>query len=176
MQAVGHGDMSKVRCWFAGPEGDSAFPASLQAQSAAYLIPRAIEEEFDVSQFLEGCKGAFVAGACQPGWSRTCFHVVKRLLWLVTQACCSAWMLWRGLCYLSELTVHPLHSRCFLPVLQCTRACTAQETWPQWCRFQCSTPLRKCNTFCSWSPQQMGAHGLAACSQLTCTGTCLQEC
>lgn len=159
------GTSSKGRRRFAAPKGGSASPASLQAQAAASLIRVAIEEEFDVLQFLEGCKAAFVAGACQPGWSRTCFHAVKRLLWLLIQACCSALML-LGPCSLSELTVRPLHSQCFLPALQCMRACSAQETLPQWCRFQCSKPLRKCNTLCSWSPGQhkREPHVLAACS------------
>ena len=177
MQAVGHRDKSDGHRQIAGPECDSASPASLQARTAMSWIPALIEEEFDASQFLEGCKGAFVAGAGQPGWTRTCFHAVKRLLWLVTQACCSAWMLWRGPCSLSELTVRPLHSRCFLPALQCRRACLAQETWPQWCRFHCSTPMRKRNTFCSLSPQQQNESlmGLPP-ALLTCTGMCLQEC
>lgn len=96
---------------FAGPEGCSASPASLQARTAVSLIPTVIEEEFNASQFLEGCKGAFVAGAWQP-WIRTCSYAVKSLLWLVTQACCPAWLLWRGRCSLSGLTVHPLHSCC----------------------------------------------------------------
>ena len=110
--------MSEGHRQFADPEGCSASPASLQAWSAVSFIPMVVEEQFDGAQFLEGCKGAFVAGAWQPGWTRTCLHAVKSLLRLVTQACCSAWMLWSAPDSLLELPAYPLHSRCFLPALQ----------------------------------------------------------
>ena len=48
---------------FCRPRGLFSVPVSLQARWAMSRNSRIIEEEFDVSQFLEGCKGAFVAGA-----------------------------------------------------------------------------------------------------------------
>ena len=106
--------MTKGHRRFPGPEGGSASPASLQAQAAARNIPRDVETEFDVLQFLEGCKGAFVAGAWQPAWTGTCFHAVKRSLWPVTQAGCSAWV-----------PLSSLRTDCATPALTLLLACPA---------------------------------------------------